>query len=532
LVIDELNEQKPLDVGKYWQIAIRRRWWILGPFFTAGLVAFAVALLWPPEYQSQAVVLVEEQKIPTKYVTPNTVTDVESRLQSMKEQILSRTRLEELIRQLNLYGRERSHMTMDELVDKMRSNINITVVQSGDRRDDQPLAFRIYFSAQSPYVAQQVNNELTHLFINKSLEARAQQSMGTTSFLDSQLKEAKKDLEDQEKQLSLYKMKYLGELPQQEQSNLQILNSMEMQLQSVTDSIGRAEQQKIYLRSLRSEYQAMRQSSKTDMTNPGPNSMSVADEALRDLQKQLSELEAKYTPQHPDVLKVKEEIAQWEQLKTKNADSTASAPAGTADNPMPGPVDQPAFAEVDSRLKAVDAEIANNKQQAEKLRKQIDDIRARLSLTPVREQQLAEVTRNYQNSHEYYQSLLQKELESQLASNLDQRQEGEQFRIIDLPSLPDKPIKPNRPLILLGGWLFGLCLGLGAAGASEFINHSLRTAHELQELTSLPILVRIPVFYTARQRKTLRLRNLVEIGLVSIFVLVSLVVAIYTYRLS
>ncbi len=292
---EDYNEQKPFDTKKYQEIAIRRRWWILGPLFVIGVMAFGVALLWPPVYRSEAMIVVEQQKVPAKYVTPNVVTDVDSRLQSMTQEILSRTRLESLIKQFNLYSKERARKTMDEIVDRMRTDITIQLAQTGGR-EDQSTAFRIYFSAENPHVAQQVNNELTSLFIEKSLESRAQQSMSTTNFLQSQLEQARKDLEAQEEQLRQYKMRYLGELPQQEQSNLQILNSLELQMQSITDSVGRAEQQKIYLQSLRSEYQAMAQASGTQAGNGTALSLPVADSALRDLRKQLAELEAKYTP--------------------------------------------------------------------------------------------------------------------------------------------------------------------------------------------------------------------------------------------
>jgi len=531
-MIDEMDEQKEFEAKKWLEIAIRRRWWLLGPFFALGLVAFGVALLWPPIYQSAALILVEQQKVPTKYVTPNVVSDVDSRLQSMTQQILSRTRLESLIKQFNLYTRHRSRLTMDELVDRMRGDITIQQAQAAGR-DDQTTAFRIFFAAEDPHLAQQVNNELTSLFIEKSLEARAQQSISTTNFLQSQLGQARKDLTNQEEQLRQYKMRYLGELPQQEQSNLQILNSLQNQLQSITESIARAEQQRIYLQSLRSEYQAMAQAAAGGTSNVPERVASVSDAALHDLRKQLADLQAKYTPHHPDVVRVKEQIAQWEDVKKRTEESQVAAVGQAADGPEHGDVvNQPALAEVDSRLKAIEAEIASATQQAEKLRKQSADIQSRLSLTPVREQQLAEVTRNYQNSRENYQSLLQKELESELATNLEKRQEGEQFRIIDPPNLPDKPFKPNRPMILLCGWSLGLCVGMAAMAVREFTDGSLRRESDLQEQTQVPIVVRIPVLHTVRERRSRTLRQIIEITAVALFALVSLAVAIYAYRLS
>src|SRR3989454_10541602 len=205
-------------------------------------------------------------------------------------------------------------MTMDEVIDKMRDDILIDLVKPPRGRESTN-AFRIYYSSGNPHVAQQVTSELTSLFIDESLEERTQQSVSTTEFLEHHLEQARKDLAEQEERLRVYKSSYLGELPQQEQSNLQIVRGLEAQLYAVSDALGRAEQQKIYLESLRAEYLARRQYlGAADVSSQVPSS-TVAELALRDLRKQLAEMEAKYTPRHPDVLKLRQQIDQWEVLK-------------------------------------------------------------------------------------------------------------------------------------------------------------------------------------------------------------------------
>ena len=523
------NTTIAVEVRVYWNIAVRRRWWLMGPAFAIGFAVLVIALLWPASYKSDALILVEQQKIPSKYVTPNVVTDLDSRLKSMTQQILSRTRLESLIQQFNLYPHERKHMSTDEVIDLMRKDITIELAQVPEKAEttDQPATFHIGYSADNPQVAQRVDSELTSLFIEKSLEARAQQSASTTSFLQSQLEAARKDLALQEEQLRSYKMKYLGELPQQEQSNLQILNSLQVQLQASTEALGRAEQQRIYLQSLRSEYQAMAQSESGASTAPGAGSGSTAETALRDLRKQLSELQAKYTSKHPEVVRVQKEIAEWELIKNGTKASPSDLPSAAA-----APAGRPAVAEVDSRLKAIEVEIENNKEQGEKLRRQIDEVRGRLSLTPVREQQLAEVTRNYQNSRENYQSLLDKEMQSELATNLEKRQEGEQFRIIDPPSFPDKPYKPNRPMIIFGGWLLALCAGAASAGFREVTDALVKNEDHLKKQVRVPILARIPILYSPKQWRRRKFHQVIEIVSVALLVAGSLALAVYVYRLS
>src|SRR3989454_3710750 len=420
----------------------------MGPFFLLGLSSFAVALLWPARYRSEALILVEQKKLPTQYVTPNVIEDLNDRVQSMTQQFLSRTRLQRLIEQFHLYPREQARLTTDEVIDKMRRDILIEPVKPPTGRESLN-AFRIYYSSGNPRMAQQVNNELTSLFIEANLEERAQQSVSTTKFLVNQLEQARKDLAEQEERLRVYKTSYLGELPQQEQTNLQIVRGLEAQLYAVSDALGRAEQQKIYLESLRAEYLAMQQSlGAADARSQTPSS-TVAAMVLRDLRKQVAEMGAKYTPRHPGVLKLQQEIAQWETLKQDVEASPAGSQKGQAGTDIAERVGQPALIDVDSRLKAVTAEIENDKREVDKLRKRIEVIHAHLSLTPMREQQLAEVTRNYENSRQYYQSLLQKKLESELATNLEKRQQGERFRVIDPASLPQKPHEHNRALIIL-----------------------------------------------------------------------------------
>src|SRR5437879_10634747 len=201
----------------------------MGPFFLLGLSSFAVALSWPPRYRSEALILFEQQKVPTQYVTPNIFEDLNDRVQSMTQQILSRTRLQHLIEQFHLYPREQARLTTDEVTDKMRRDILIEPVKPPTGRESLN-AFHIYYSSGNPLVAQQVNNELTSLFIEANLEERAQQSVSTTKFLVNQLEQARKDLAEQEERLRVYKTSYLGELRKQEQTNLKINSGHEDKL--------------------------------------------------------------------------------------------------------------------------------------------------------------------------------------------------------------------------------------------------------------------------------------------------------------
>ena len=509
-------------------MVLRRRWWLMGPLFFCGFVAFGVAHFWPEQYRSEALILVEQQKVPELYVTPNVVTDLQDRLQSMTQQILSRTRLEKLIEQFNLYPNQRQHVNNDEVVDGMLKDIRIELVQA-PRREDELTAFRINFSYNSARVAQQITNELTSLFIDENLQARGQQSVSTTTFLENQLEQARQDLAQQEERLREYKIRFIGELPEQQQSMLQMLGSLQAQLDANTAATERAEQQRIYLESMQSQYRAMQESPGSADGNAATSPIAVADATIRDLQKQLTELEAKYTSRHPDVDKLKDQIAGWEETRNQSEQKLENSPsteASATTTPLRG---APALAEVESRLKATKAEIDSYQTEAMKLRARMDDLESRLNLTPLREQQLAEVTRNYDNSKQNYQSLLQKKLQSELATNLEKRQQGEQFRIIDPPNLPLKPSEPNRLAIITIGWTLGLCLGLGLMALLEITDETIHNERGLLESVRAPVLIHVPVIRSRWERIRARLYQVSEATAAVFLLAASVGMGIYTY---
>ena len=326
-----------------------------------------------------------------------------------------------------------------------------------------------------------------------------------------------------------YKIRFIGELPEQKQTMLQTLGSLQSQLDANTAAIERAEQQRIYLESMRSEYQAMQESHGSVDGNAVPSPIAVADAAIRDLQKQLTDLEAKYTSRHPDVDKVRDQIAGWEQSRKQLEQKPERAPSAEASETATPSPQGPALAEVESRLKATKAEIENYQTEAKKLRARMDDLESRLNLTPLREQQLAEVTRNYDNSRQNYQSLLQKKLQSELATNLEKRQQGEQFRIIDPPNLPLKPSEPNRLEIVTIGWALGLCVGLGLTALLEMTDETVHNERNLLEFVSIPVLVHVPVIRSLRERIRTRLFRVCEAMATMLLLGVSVGIGIYTY---
>jgi polysaccharide chain length determinant protein (PEP-CTERM system associated) len=488
----------------YWAIAVRRRWCLVGPFFALGLLGCVLARVWPVRYRSEALILVEQQKVPEQYVTPNVVVNIGDRIQSMAEQILSRTRLNALIGQFNLYPKQRAYMTTSEVVDMMRADITMepekTTTPTGELT-----AFRITYTAPERKVAQEVVGALT-TFIDTNLRARDTQSFDTTKFLENQLADARKQLDETEQHLRDYKMQYLGELPEQEQSNLQILSGLEAQLNAASAELDRLQQDKTYLESMQAGYRSL---SLASGISPQPGIAKPG--ALPELRAKLADLQAKYTDRYPEVIRTKAEIARLEalQLQQKSSEELALAKKGETEASA-GDNSQPGLMEMDSRLKAVRVDIENRAKEISTMRQNIRTLQAHLNLTPVREQQLQEVTRDYDNAKAQYQSLLQKESQSELATNLEKRQLGEQFRVIDPASLPEKPVEPNSLEFILAGWLLGVMAGIALTTVKQVTDTRLYNEAEVRKVSPLSILVSLPNLPSPGKESSVRRHHLIE----------------------
>ena len=509
----------------YWAVAVRRRWSLMGPLFLLGMLGFFASSFWPLGFRSDALLLVDEQQVSKEFVTPNVAASLEGHLQAMTQQILNRARLQELIGQLGLYSKQRAYLSIDEVVDRMRSDITIEPVKSSDRPGDL-MTLQISYLASNPSLAQLVTSRLTSLFVEENLRARAQQSVNTTDFLETQLEEARQAQSLAEQRLTDYKAHYLGELPEQQQSNFQVLNSLETQLNAATVALDRSEQERIYLESMKAQYQSMVGALDSN-GHPVPPGV-----VLQDLRNRLAELQSKYTDRYPEVIRLKNEIARMETSVQKgNAVSTGANKNGIATISRSAG-NEPSEIEIESRLQATLAEAENRKKEIAGLQQRIREIQARLNLTPVREQELATVTQDYENTRQRYQSLLDKKTQSELATNLEKQQQGEEFRILDQPSLPRKPTEPNRLDILLGGWALGLIAGLTMTAISEATDLRLRGEEEVSLAARTPVFATVPVLLSPREILRATQYRQLEATMIVLMVLVSLATSLYTLMMA
>ncbi len=514
-------------LGRLWTIVGRRRWWILSTAMIVFIGTILVSFSLPNRYRSEATIFVHKDRAPERYVIPNDTSNSMAQLDAMTSEILSSANLLGIIGKFNLYPEQRNHAQSGALVAQIRASIEVQPLNKNPERSGTN-AFMIAFTANDPRVAQQVANRLTSLFIEENQQAQENRDTGMTNFLKSELDAASTNLTGQEAALRDFKMKNLGQLPEQEAGNLEILSGLQIQLQNAETNLARTRQQRAYLQAMLS------QSASGAFSATGQPSLSASPAfALRTdiarLRAERDELLSRYSPLYPDVISLNQHISNEEVrlnhlLSTPESSSTANSQAlpSTA-------ITDPGTAQLKSQLEANRIEATDDEREVAHLEARIASYRDRLNLAPLREQQLAEVARNYDLAKQNYTNLVNKKTESELATKLAARQLDQQFQIIDPPSLPLKPFSPQRPSIALGGLVGGLIFGVLVAFFIEARDHSLRSTKEVRAFISVPLLVAVPSLRssTEEHRRTWKAR--VEWALGSVMALLMLAVQVYVF---
>ncbi len=475
---------------------LRRYWWIL-PITTIslGAIAVAAAMVLPKKYTSQTMVLVEQPAVSSEYVKPTITEDLNHRLAAMQEQILSRTRLQPIIEKFGLYPKDRSHAHIDDVVERLRGTIVIKPMDPtpGTQRGQLP-GFYVNVTYDNPQMAQQICTEITSMFLAQNAGDRKKQAKVTTDFLSQQLEEAKASLDEQDDKLAKFKRQNLGSLPEEEQTNLNILTGMNAQLEANTQQLSRAQQDKAFTESLLSAQEATWKSSQTG-TNP-----ETTEQQLSMLQEQLASLQARYTPEHPDVIKVKNQI---EQLKKQQAAAPKSSSPANAAAPASDP---PQIQQLRAKLRQNEISIADLTHRQGQIQDQIRQLQGRVQASPMVEQQFKELMRNYQTAQDFYNDLLKKRQNAGVAGDLEGQEESEQFKVYDPPSLPDKPSFPKKTYFAGGGLAGGLALGLGILYLLAASDKSLYNERDVELGLKLPVLTMVPTLdvATAHAKRTMR----------------------------
>jgi polysaccharide chain length determinant protein (PEP-CTERM system associated) len=530
---EEFEEQTPapLDLGKYRDLLWRRRWYVVVPLFVVWILSWGVSWMMPSVYRSSTLILVEQPTVSQKIVGESPASDLQSRLDSIEQQIRSRTRLLSIIQRFDLYAKQRAHhVSDDDLVARMNKDLSIVPVRSPGK--DDLTSFSITFDADNPVAAQEVTKNLSDTVIGEDLQIGQQNAANTVKFLDSQLEDARQKLADQDEKVRIFKDRYMGELPTQAASNLQILSGYQNQLQAEEDALGVAKQRAVYLESLQDQYKTVG----VVTAKPGeiaPSGLAAIDQELSKEKDDLKDLLSRYTEQHPDVRKKREQIAQTEKLRAQRlAESkTKAGAAGGGEVPVGDYGDgrtATAMMDAASQLKANETEVANRQRSILDLKAKIGEYEARLNSAPAREQQLNDLMRDYDQSKKYYDETLDRKNHAEMSANLGKSQEGLQFRPIDPPSLPTKPYAPKRFLFSLGGLIGGLALGIGLALGAEFMDHRIYDQSEFKKLVQVEMIAEIPPLPTPSEQRESRGRLIVELaagGAISVVMLLGVAIS-------
>jgi polysaccharide chain length determinant protein (PEP-CTERM system associated) len=527
---------------------VRKQWLIL---LTAAVVSVGtIGALYhvPNRYMSEATLLVDPQKVPTRYVTPTTETNLADALQAMTQDVLSRARLLKIIEEFGLYTKERQRLAPEEVIELMRSYIKIEpilpVAPTPGHTDIN--SFKISFVAEKAALAQQVTSKLTSLFIEANLKSREDQATNTTNFLKAQLANAKSNLNAQEETMRDFKAKYLGELPEQQQGNLAILNGTQLQLETLEASLGRAQQQRVYLESMISGYQRLAARgapvagpAQGAISNRPLSPLQAAENDLSLLEVDRAKLLTTYSPSYLGVKELDRKIAAAQSIVDKlEAAQKAQVAASATNDGSPSPISPTAdtwsedssIAQLQSQLEANRLEIQNTQKDEEQARKLIAQYQDRLNMTPVREQELASIQRDYELSNQNYKDLESKAIQSQLATNLEKQEGGQQFRLLEPPSLPELPTSPQRIKLSLAGLGGGLLVGLLLAFVTEFARPTFRSTQEITRRLGAPLVIGLPLILTKSEKQRRNWRRILEFAVGSMLTLVMCAAEVYVLR--
>lgn len=487
---------------------------ILASWLALTLLAGVLIWRWPPTYKAETLIMVESQKIPEKLVSATVNAELQDRVATLTNQILSAGRLEDLIKRFNLYPEDRTRFTTEELLAEMRSDVSIKVERGWTR--NQPGAVRVAYYGPTPEITAAVANEIGEFFVDENSKSRESQAQGTSAFLESQLGEAKKQLELHDQRLSSYKLRHSGSLPEQREALMATLQRLQMELQGTQDAISRNQQQKVLsenaISSATATLAGLNRSLEDVMTTPevvvvaaprgeGPTARKRS-EILED---QLEVLRRRYRETHPDVEAMKLELDQARQSEARDAERAARAAReekerlARGEKPArrpPADLTQSILREKErvsglrAQLEVIDKDLQQQEVSRRQVLAEIAAYQQRLETLPVREQEMSGLTRDYEMTKKNYESLLEKNMAASMASDMEKRQKAERFVMIDRARLPEKPERPKRGLLTAAACILALGLAIAAGVAREYAGNVVLGDWEIPE--NVTVLGRIP----------------------------------------
>jgi len=490
--MDYQQQATTLKPDQVLEIIIRRRWLIIIPLCLVLTAGFFYTLKAPKIYMASTTILIQPQKVPTDYVQSIVTADPQQRINTISQQILSRTNLENIIKQFGLF-QDKDNMYPEDKINSMRERVVVTQTSS---RYQSTEAFVVSFTGSNPEIVMNVANTLASYFMDENLKAREIQAIGTSEFLESELEKIKIKLEDREKEIAAYRAKHMGGLPDELETNLRTLDRLQSQYSDDLNTLRDTQNDVALLKTQISRLREMEESGRTSLQTEVPiagRQTSLTMEQQYELAKsQLDELLVKYTAQHPEVIKLTKTVADLKKkVEAEKKEGKESGSQGSLNTNARSSNNAVLF-QHEFTLRQRENDIINLKASIQQIKKAMQVYQQRVEDTPKREQELQSIQRDYNNIKESYNSLLARRLEAELALNMEKKQKGEQFRILDYARLPEKPISPDVRMLLMLSLALGLGLGGGTAFLLEFLNPTLRRDEQIEIEIGLPILASIP----------------------------------------
>jgi polysaccharide chain length determinant protein (PEP-CTERM system associated) len=511
------EQQQTIDIRAYIDMALRRKWYILIPLVISVGVSFGVYKNLPKIYRATTLILVQPQGVPEAYVRSTVTESVTSRLSTIGQEILSRTRLEKVITEFNLYADLQPNVPMESIIELMRRAIEVKV-QSSPQYDRGQNTFSVSFEGKVPETVMEVTNKLATLFIEENVKVREMRAEKTADFLSKELSAMEDKLKRKEHEIRDIKERHMGQLPQQLDANLRVLERLQQQLQTTSESL-RATEDRIIL--VRNQIEQMKERGRLSTSRvPGAGLImgaesASANPALEDpivtqwnqMNRDLATAQSKYTENHPDVIELKRKIGNLEprmkELQEKQKSEREARLKEMRARKDSNAIDDATLASLDPATERLVSQYTDQYNEAQleakrlrgeekNLKEQFAVYQRRIEETPKREQELSTLTRDYELLKTNYQSLLDKKIQAQMAENLERKQQGEQFKVLDPARVPVRPVRPDRNKILLIGTVIGLGLGLGLSWFRETLDQSFHTVAEVEGYLGLPVLVAIP----------------------------------------
>lgn len=560
-------EEQALEFSDYLDAFKRRRTSILiiaAVVFVIGVVA---ALVWPATYKSSATILIKEQDIPSELVQSTVTSFAAQRIQAISQRVMARPNLLEIIDKYNLYADERDRLTTEEIIAEMRDNIGMDLIDANvvDPRTGRPtsatIAFQLSFSAENPANVQKVTNELMNLYLKENLKERTEKAGETYTFLNDESRRLSAEIARQEAKLAAFKEQHVNTLPELQQLNLSMMDRTEREISDIGNQIRAQEQTRVYLQGQlaqlkpfgsdpamdpKSRLQALRAQYLALIARYSPDHPDVI-RAKREIEgleqqtgqvdssaEQLKQIEAlrgelgtllkKYSPEHPDVVKLKRQIQSLEQMLTATATSAKSGLAtSAADNP-----DNPAYIQIQTQLESADNQIQSLKAKKAKLEARQTEYEQRLVETPQVEREYSALQRELKNATAEYENIHVKLVSAAIAKELEKDSKGERFEIIEPPILPEEPVSPNRPAILFLSFVLALGCGVGYAALAESMDDAVHGSKAVTLTVGTAPLAVIPYMATAAETGR-RKRGLAVRITAAAAALILVVVALHVY---